>query len=626
MQRLLAFSLIVLMTACAGSGSAPARPATPMGARQPLQLPDSSGYGTHVLALGRALNRSFWVGTYGRGIFVLGDSGGYRHIASRANDSTAISWNFVNAFAFPSDSSIWYGTVGNGFGRSRDGGRSWTNWDTELGKEWQYVTPNGMRTRGDTVYIATADGLRITWDGGRSWRCIQAVGSISGGTPVTSDGCTERLRTLPTEYLLALEVAPNGQIWAGHLKGVSVSSDGGRSWQTPASKTPIDERVRDVRADTSWVWLATERRYYRGRIGQPLEEFTPRAPGWPQLPGQPRSIEPMPGFEWPLIGTSFGMAAPGPTGDYHVHYLPAGERYRPAADVWAVIWLATWPIGGTSAGLSRILAGEFPPMLPPVRAGAAEEPRHPLFARPVTSGDGNPYIDATYRYGSTMGGNFQQHQGVEFNNPAGTPVRAIADGVVVFAGAAEQGANTVAILHDQRLGAQYVFSTYFHNSSLNVRSGQRVRAGDEIARVGNTGRATNDHLHLEVHVAPTADSSKIVHPEVRFPDFTVNPQLWIEPLPGTGILAGRVVDAAGQPVRGARIYGLVQAYPEETPLSFVETYQDRAHPNPLYNENFAIGDVPAGEYVIGVTINGTKVWRRINVQPGKVTFVELKPN
>ncbi len=61
------------------------------------------------------------------------------------------------------------------------------------------------------------------------------------------------------------------------------------------------------------------------------------------------------------------------------------------------------------------------------------------FARPIDRSD-NPYIDQTYRYGSTMGGNFQQHQGVEFNNPDGTPVHAIAAGKVVYAGPAEAGA------------------------------------------------------------------------------------------------------------------------------------------------------------------------------------------
>ncbi|MGH7459603.1 MAG: peptidoglycan DD-metalloendopeptidase family protein [Longimicrobiales bacterium] len=598
-----------------------------MGPRMPEPLPDSSGFGTHVLALARGPGGTLWVGTFGRGIYVMPrDSGHWERIAARPNDTTALAWNYVNSFGLTRDSTMWYGTVGNGFGRTRDRGRTWRNWTaTQLGPEWQYVTADGIRTRADTVYIATADGLRMTWDGGQRWRCVQATNSVSGGAEARPDGCTERLNTLPSEYLIALDVAPDGTIWVGHLKGVSISKDQGRTWTTPASRTPIDVRIRAISIDSVSTWLAGETAYYHAEPGKPLELTEPRAPGWPALPGQARVLARLPGDTIPLVGLSFGLAAADPAGQFRIHYLPAGERFRPAADVWSVLWWGTWPLSGTGTGIARILAGEFPPMSPPPRGGAPEAPRQPLFARPIAAGDGNPFIDGTYRYGSTMGGNFQQHQGVEFNNPAGTPVRAVADGVVVFAGSAEAGSNTVAIQHDQRLDAQYVFSTYFHNSSLNVRSGQRVRAGEVIARVGNTGRATNEHLHLEIHVAPATDSAKIVHSDQRFPAHTVNPQLWLEPLPGTGIVAGRVLDANGQPVPGARVYGLVQPYPEETPLSFVETYQDRAHAHPLYNENFAIGDIPAGEYVIGTEIGGRKVWRRITVQAGRVTFVELRP-
>ena len=132
--------------------------------------------------------------------------------------------------------------------------------------------------------------------------------------------------------------------------------------------------------------------------------------------------------------------------------------------------------------------------------------RRSWFRRPIALDD-QPYIDQTYRYGSTMGGNFQQHQGVEFNNPDGTSVHAIGDGVVVFAGPAEQGSITVAIRHDLRVKGRdgqrlFLFSTYYHNRALLVALGQRVKAGDVIAQVGNTGRATNDHLHLEVHASP----------------------------------------------------------------------------------------------------------------------------
>src|SRR6266704_980893 len=230
--------------------------------------------------------------------------------------------------------------------------------------------------------------------------------------------------------------------------------------------------------------------------------------------------------------------------------------------------------------------------------------RHSWFIRPIALAD-QPYIDQTYRYGSTMGGNFQQHQGVEFNNPDGTPVHAIGDGVVVFAGPAEQGSNTVAVRHDLRVqaedGAQlFLFSTYYHNSALLVKVGQRVKAGDVIALVGNTGRATNDHLHLEVHASPFDSVALIVDPKERYPKYTVNPELWIRPLPGTGIVAGQVWDTAGHPVPQVRVYGLEKGEPQETPYSYAETYGEHNHPDPVYREHFAVGDVPPGNYTLWV--------------------------
>ncbi|HEY6808409.1 MAG TPA: M23 family metallopeptidase, partial [Gemmatimonadales bacterium] len=261
--------------------------------------------------------------------------------------------------------------------------------------------------------------------------------------------------------------------------------------------------------------------------------------------------------------------------------------------------------------------------------------RHTWFRRPIALTD-QPYIDQTYRFGSTMGGYFQPHQGVEFNNPDGTPVHAIGDGVVVYSGPAEAGANTVAIRHDRRFtpghgpgdnspAPEYVFSVYYHNTKLLVKVGDRVKAGDVISLVGNTGRATNDHLHLEVHVAPTTDSSKIVDAAVRYPPFNTNPELWIEPLPGTGLVAGQVWDAKGNPVQQARIYGLVKPEPQETPFSYIETYGPKNHEDPAYHEHFAIGDVPAGAYTLGVTIEGKQVFRRIRVEAGKLTWVEFRP-
>ncbi|HEX6558746.1 MAG TPA: peptidoglycan DD-metalloendopeptidase family protein, partial [Longimicrobiales bacterium] len=483
---------------------------------------------------------------------------------------------------------------------------------------------------------ATADGLRITRDGGRSYRCIQGSGNVAGGSTAKAVPCAQQLNTLPTEYLLSLDIDRTGGIWVGHLFGVSLSKDNGASWHTfTAAEGAPTTRVRSIYASDTLgiVWIATEDALYR-RMGPDslFRRMDVHLPGWPGgFPGGIRAVYPAPGTDWPVVVTSYGLAVAEDSGSYRLLYLPAGDMYRPAADIWDMTWWGPplWPVAGSGRGLDLILAGDQLPGVLGANPGMIVAPRDPVnafFERPIVDPEGNPYIDQTYRYGSTMGGNFQQHQGVEFNNPAGTPVHAIGDGVVVFAGPAEAGANTVAIRHDRQLAGKYLFSVYYHNSALLVKSGQRVRTGDVIARVGNTGRATNDHLHLEVHVAPAVDSAAIVNPQERYPAYTTNPQLWIRPMRGTGIVAGRVRDAAGKPIPGARVYGLVLAFPEETPFSFAETYREHAHSTPGYDEDFAVGDVPAGTYLIGVEIGGTKVWRRVRVEAERVTFVEFTPS
>ena len=91
--------------------------------------------------------------------------------------------DFVQAIAFGPRGEIWYGTVGNGWGLSLDGGATWRNWTYEqLGPEWQYVAPRGIAVRGDTTMIATADGLQITTDDGGHWTAIgDAVGPPAKG-------------------------------------------------------------------------------------------------------------------------------------------------------------------------------------------------------------------------------------------------------------------------------------------------------------------------------------------------------------------------------------------------------------------------------------------------------------
>jgi murein DD-endopeptidase MepM/ murein hydrolase activator NlpD len=85
------------------------------------------------------------------------------------------------------------------------------------------------------------------------------------------------------------------------------------------------------------------------------------------------------------------------------------------------------------------------------------------------------------------------HGGVDFNGPRGSEVISVAGGVVSYAGKKPGYGNVVEIDH----GNGYM-TRYAHNDRNVVDVGQPVRAGDLIAKMGSTGRATGVHVHFEV--------------------------------------------------------------------------------------------------------------------------------
>ena len=93
----------------------------------------------------------------------------------------------------------------------------------------------------------------------------------------------------------------------------------------------------------------------------------------------------------------------------------------------------------------------------------------------------------------------------------------------------------------------FIFSVYYHNSGLDVKVGDRVAPGEPISRVGNTGRATNDHLHLEVHAAPdTTDRRPSSTRCNRYPALYHQPRaLDRSRCPAPASWPGQVRDAAG---------------------------------------------------------------------------------
>lgn len=93
------------------------------------------------------------------------------------------------------------------------------------------------------------------------------------------------------------------------------------------------------------------------------------------------------------------------------------------------------------------------------------------------------------------------HAGIDVSTPIGTRIFAPADGVILSA--AVQGAYGNAIMMDHGFG---VVTRYGHLDAYAVRPGQRVRRGDLIGFVGNTGRSTGPHLHYEVWVRDQAQN------------------------------------------------------------------------------------------------------------------------
>lgn len=91
--------------------------------------------------------------------------------------------------------------------------------------------------------------------------------------------------------------------------------------------------------------------------------------------------------------------------------------------------------------------------------------------------------------------NGRPHEGVDIAVGHGTAVRAAAAGVVTYADWAGSYGILVTIDHGGGIETRYA-----HNSRVTVSVGQRVRAGEVIARSGSTGRSTGPHLHFEVRV------------------------------------------------------------------------------------------------------------------------------
>jgi murein DD-endopeptidase MepM/ murein hydrolase activator NlpD len=98
----------------------------------------------------------------------------------------------------------------------------------------------------------------------------------------------------------------------------------------------------------------------------------------------------------------------------------------------------------------------------------------------------------TSGYGMRWG---RPHRGIDIAGPVGTPIYAVADGVVERAGWNNGGyGKLVDIRHPDG-----TMTRYGHNSKILVQAGQQVRQGQQITAMGSTGFSTGPHLHFEIH-------------------------------------------------------------------------------------------------------------------------------
>ncbi|MGE5222426.1 MAG: M23 family metallopeptidase, partial [Omnitrophica WOR_2 bacterium] len=238
---------------------------------------------------------------------------------------------------------------------------------------------------------------------------------------------------------------------------------------------------------------------------------------------------------------------------------------------------------------------------------------HFYFTRPIAADEVNwPLWD--YRYG---GESFPGivHTGIDIPVRVGTPVLAAGSGKVIWAGYGLYRGYTdlkdpygiaVAIRHDFGFHGQTLYTVYGHLSDVDVVEGQYVQPGQKIGLSGETGKVTGPHLHFEVRLNQNDYFT------------TGNPELWLAPPQGWGVLAGRVMDSGGN-LRSSQD---VIVKSKDTGLFWqAKSYGPEAiNSDPYYQENLVISDLPAGSYQIHVPFNGFDYVVDANILPGRVSY------
>ena len=260
----------------------------------------------------------------------------------------------------------------------------------------------------------------------------------------------------------------------------------------------------------------------------------------------------------------------------------------------------------------RSLATQFPQPF-----DAVEIVEHFMFGEPLPAGAGG--LSTNYRYGMTWDGLLMPHHGSDYTAAAGQPVIAVGAGTVFYGGAdldpffgikPDFYGNVVVIKLDAAWNDTDVYALYGHLDSVLVQTGAAVSTGEVLGTVGESGVAYGPHLHFEIRIG----DDPTIYTRVR------NPELWLRPQPYHGVLAGRVVNAAGYLVPGQRVFYECA----NSRKRHVDTYWDIYTPSDrVLLENFVAGNILAGECVITTEWDGVRIEKRTMIEKGKLSFVVL---
>ena len=219
-----------------------------------------------------------------------------------------------------------------------------------------------------------------------------------------------------------------------------------------------------------------------------------------------------------------------------------------------------------------------------------------------------------------LGQKFAPHHGADFSAPSGSPIHAVADGSIYYAGNDQDTqfgpetnfyGNLVVIQLAQTWNGHRLYALYGHLSQVDVQTGQPVAAGDVVGAIGATGVALGPHAHLE-----TREDAPESYWDTR------NPELWLEPLAGTGTLALRVTNKAGFFLPGAHVTFTCG----DGAARFLDTYwYSGVNPDDVYGENAAMMGLPPGFCHFAADIAGEHVeLGRVQIKAGEVTFAWLQ--